>query len=113
VVDIVAVTVRADRLMVTSACGRWRLGRCGRVPASWAGAAWAPVAGVVTGGKDFAASDWAISGTVSGSAGMVKSGFAKSNAAVRSPATERRQAVMLAARTPVQVSRKRSIEVWS
>jgi hypothetical protein len=58
-------------------------------------------------------SDWVISAAVSGSAGIEKSGLAKSNAAVRSPVTERRHAVMLGALTPVQASRKRSIEVWS
>ena len=83
------------------------------MPASWAGIACAPSAGGVTAGKDFSASDWVISGTVSGSVGTEKSGLAKSNAAVRSPVTDRRQAVMLGACTPVQVSRNRSIEVWS
>ena len=111
--DIVAVTVYAERSTVTSACGMCRLRRCGRVPASWPGIACAPSAGGVTDGRDFSASDWAISGTVSGSEGTEKSGLPKSNAAVRSPVTDRRQAVMLGAWTPVQVSRKRSIEVWS
>jgi hypothetical protein len=43
---------------------------------------------------------------------MEKSGWAKSKAAVRSPEIDRRQSVMLAAFTPVQVSRNWSIEVW-
>ncbi len=89
------------------------LGRCGRVPGSWAGIACAPSAGGATAGKDFSASDCVISGTVSGRVGMEKSGFAKSKAAVRSPVTDRRQAVIFGAWTPVQVSRKRSTDVWS
>src|SRR5215469_10493323 len=106
---MVAVTMPAERFTVASACAMWMLGRCGRMPGSWAGITWAPVAGGLTAGKLFSASDWVISGTVSGRVGIVKSGLAKSNAAVRSPETDRRQAVMLGAWTPVQVSRKRFI----
>jgi len=44
--------------------------------------------------------------------GIEKSGFLKSNAAVRSPFTDARQGVTLAGFTPVQVARNSSIEVW-
>jgi hypothetical protein len=46
-------------------------------------------------------------------AGIVKSGLAKSKAAVRSPTTDDRHGVTLAGLTPVQVARNCSIEVWS
>ena len=88
------------------------LGRRGRDPGSWAGSVWLPSGGVVTGGKFSSSPDCVISGTVSGRSGIEKSGRAKSKAAVRSPATDRRQSVMLRTRTPVQVSRNWSIEVW-
>ena len=49
-------------------------------------------------------------GTIA-SVGNVKSGCAKSNADVRSPVTRRRQSLMFGSRTPVQISRKRRMEV--
>ncbi len=109
---MVAVTRPLARLTTASACGWWMLGRWGRAPDSWTGNVCPPSGGVVTGGKFSSWSDCVISGTVSGRSGMEKSGRAKSKAAVRSPATDRRQSVMLRARTPVQVSRNWSIEVW-
>lgn len=62
--------------------------------------------------------DWPITKEVSGSAGIPYTGLAKSKAPVRSPVTLRRQALMFGQvaglpRAAVQVSRKRSTEVWS
>jgi hypothetical protein len=49
----------------------------------------------------------------SGNAGKLVSGWAKSNAEVRSPQVCRRQSLMFGSTTPVQVSKKRMMEVWS
>src|SRR5580698_9945608 len=107
----VAVTVLVVRSTVTSAKG-WRLlGRCGLVPVSWVGIAWSPSAG---GAVDPPVS-WVsaqVCARVGMLVGMVKSGFSKSNAAVRSPVTDARQGVTLAGFTPVQAARNWSIEVW-
>ena len=88
------------------------VGRCGRVPGSWAGICWSPSAGGVV---DPPVS-W-VSVQVCSSVGMFpgieKSGCSKSNAVVRSPVTDARHGVTLAGFTPVQAARNWSIEVWS
>src|SRR6202050_5820295 len=105
-----AVTWLVLRSTVTSAKGWWTVGRCGRVPGSWAGIFWSPSAG---GAVDPPVS-WVRAQVWSrvGRRGMEKSGCAKSNAAVRFPVTDARHGVTLAGLTPVQAARHSSIEVW-
>lgn len=91
------------------ASGRYGSARAGLVPGSWSGIRCSagtsgyqrpteapfetPEAGVSTAGR--------------------ACGAAKSKAEVRSPATVRRQALMSGALIPSQVSRKRTVELWS
>src|SRR5580704_893165 len=105
-----AVTWLVARSTVTSAKGRWLVGRCGRVPGSWAGiACWPSAGGAVDPPVSWVSAQvWSRVGMFPG---MEKSGCWKSNAAVRSPVTDARHGVMLTGLTPVQAARNRSIEV--
>ena len=61
----------------------------------------------------FAMASSAALPSMCGSAGSAALGVAKSKQVLRSPATARRQGLMLGSITPKRVSRKRTTEVWS
>lgn len=96
------------------AFGWYGSARAGRVPDSCSGSWLLTGAGLGSGPH----ADRPMVCEVSGSAGSPYTGLAKSNTLVRSPQTRRRQSLMFThcagvPRAAVQVSRKRSTEVWS